>query len=265
MLKSPTETGSRHESRCIGRRGTISVLSDPANSGAPSPMYEVRQAVTRSRRWLQASLRTLLGPSRGFTHGKGKGAEWSRPIRPLKGRLSPRVVLKDESPGVTTPAPRAPPPPSRTARSPGRPAPCRFTRANISRAIATPSASAASLPFSCACAHPRQHRLGDGHARHLVRQELGVAQADQRPDARHDRDPDCSTRFRNASSWRGSNTGCVTANSAPASTFQSKRDSSRSRSTAAGFTPTPITQRVGRADRIVRRGRGRGSAGRPGS
>src|SRR3989475_7365622 len=33
--------------------------------------------------------------------------------------------------------------------------------------------------------------------------------------------------------------------SAPASTFQAKRDSSRSRSSAPGFTPTPITQRVG--------------------
>src|SRR5256886_4042748 len=37
----------------------------------------------------------------------------------------------------------------------------------------------------------------------------------------------------------------VTANSAPASTFHAKRDSSRSRSTAPGFTPTPIAQRVG--------------------
>src|SRR2546421_744344 len=42
-----------------------------------------------------------------------------------------------------------------------------------------------------------------------------------------------------------SNTGCVTANSAPASAFKGNRDSSRSSSTAPGFTPTPIAQLVG--------------------
>ncbi len=55
----------------------------------------------------------------------------------------------------------------------------------------------------------------------------------------------CSTRSRKASSWATSNTGWVTAKSAPASAFQAKRDSSRSRSGAAGFTPTPMANRVG--------------------
>src|SRR5256885_4111297 len=103
-----------------------------------------------------------------------------------------------------------------------------FTFVNMSRAIATPSASAASFPFSCAfrirCkTSSGTETPGTSFARNSAfRREMsgqmpatiGVL--------------NCSTRFRNASSWRASNTGCVTANSAPASTFHANRDSSRS-------------------------------------
>src|SRR3989441_8550184 len=59
-------------------------------------------------------------------------------------------------------------------------------------------------------------------------------------------------RLRNASSWRTSNTGCVTANSAPASTFHANRDSSRSWSPAPGFTPTPIAHFVAPPSGLLR-------------
>ena len=55
----------------------------------------------------------------------------------------------------------------------------------------------------------------------------------------------CETAPRNVSSCAASKTGCVIANSAPASTFHSNRRISCAASIAAGFTPTPIANRVG--------------------
>src|SRR6184192_2296578 len=94
-------------------------------------------------------------------------------------------------------------------------------------------------------AHPGQHRLRHGDSRHFVREELGVAQQISGQMPATIGILNWPTRARNASSCAGSNTGWVTANSAPASTFHAKRDSSRSRSTAPGFTPTPIAHCVG--------------------
>src|SRR3989475_5348845 len=120
-----------------------------------------------------------------------------------------------------------------------------FTCRNISRAIATPSASAASFPRSLAfrmraSTSSRTDTPGTSFARNSALRSDNSGQIPPTTGILNG-----PTRCRNSSSCRTSNTGCVTANSAPASTFQAKRDSSRSRSMAPGFTPTPITQRVG--------------------
>src|SRR6185503_1493333 len=119
-----------------------------------------------------------------------------------------------------------------------------LTRANISRAIATPSASAASFPLSCAfrmrCSTSSgTDTPGTSFARNSALRRLISGQIPATIGILN-----CSTRCRNASSWRASNTGCVTANSAPASTFHANRDSSRSMSLAPGFTPTPMAHFV---------------------
>ena len=90
--------------------------------------------------------------------------------------------------------------------------------------------------------HPPHDRLGNRHAGHLVVHERRVAVTRQRPDARDDRDAATpAARSRNRSRASGSKTGCVMANSAPASTLRRKRSSSFSWSSAVGSRPTPIT------------------------
>src|SRR5581483_2114874 len=100
--------------------------------------------------------------------------------------------------------------------------PCTAPRTcwNISRAIATPSASAASLPRSCARRMRASTASGtDTPGTSLARNSaLRSDTSGQMPATMGMRNG--ATRARNASSWRGSNTGWVTAKSAPASTFQ---------------------------------------------
>ena len=60
-----------------------------------------------------------------------------------------------------------------------------LTAAAISRAIATPSATAASRRLDRA--HPAQELVGHAHAGHFVRQELGVQLAVERPQPGDDR------------------------------------------------------------------------------
>src|SRR3989442_10226630 len=125
--------------------------------------------------------------------------------------------------------------------------PCtaRFTCWNISRAIFTPPPSPAPLPFSCPC------RIRASTDSCTVTPGTSFARNSAFRSEMSGQIPatigilNCSARFRNVSSCAGSNTGCVTAKSAPASTFQANRDSSRSRSPAPGFTPTPIVHCVG--------------------
>ncbi len=101
--------------------------------------------------------------------------------------------------------------------------------------------------------HPLEDRRGHLDAGHLVGQELGVAQRGQRPDARDDGNPEPSDASRNRPSCSGSNTGWVTANSAPASTFQANRSSSRSRSTADWFARHADHEPGGLPDRVSAR------------
>ena len=73
----------------------------------------------------------------------------------------------------------------------------------------------------------------------------------ERPHRRDDRDADGSMRSRNRSTAPTSNTGRVTANSAPASTLYSKRRSSASRSSRRGFDHHADVKRRRRADRLA--------------
>src|SRR5439155_440033 len=130
-----------------------------------------------------------------------------------------------------------------------------FTRANISRAIATPSASAASFPLSVAfrirCSTSSGTLTpGTSFARNSALRRETSGQIPATIGMRN-----CSTRFRNASSCRWSNTGCVTANSAPASTFQAKRPQG-----AVGARPTGAVPRADRRglERPARRQHRRG-------
>ena len=160
---------------------------------------------------------------------------------------------------ATKPAPNAPGTPRERARPFPNGAetctPCTAgrTRSSISRAIAMPSATACSFDFALARAHPLDDRRrapttpGTSFARNSA---LRSETSGQMPAMIGIRDVlDASRGIAPAAPT--SNTGCVIAYSAPASTFHSKRLSSCAGSSAAGFTPTPIVNCVGCADRVA--------------
>ena len=120
------------------------------------------------------------------------------------------------------------------------------TRSSISRAIAIPSATACSLDFAFALRIRAMIAAGTTTpGTSLARNSaLRTETSGQMPgDDRDARVLDASRGSARAAST--SNTGCVIAYSAPASTFHSKRLSSCAGSSAAGFTPTPIANCVG--------------------
>ena len=124
------------------------------------------------------------------------------------------------------------------------------TASASSRAIATPSSAAAPRRVRAPHALRPAPRA---RARPALRwPELGVQQALERPDGRDDRHAHVShVGRRNASNASTSNTGLVTANSAPASTLYSKRRTSSSSRGDVGFTITPIVKRRRLADRLA--------------
>ena len=117
----------------------------------------------------------------------------------------------------------------------------------------TPSASAASLP--CALALRIRSRTASGTetpGTSLARNSaLRSETSGQMPAMIGIRN--CSTRSRKRSSWSRSNTGWVMANSAPASTFQAKRLSSRSRSGRGGIDAHADHEPGRRADGVAAR------------
>ena len=132
-------------------------------------------------------------------------------------------------------------------------APCTrsATATSISREIRTPSASASSLPPALAA------RIRSTTASGTLTPGTSLARNSAfRSDTRGQMPAmmgmrKLSIRLRKRSSWSRSNTGWVMAYSAPASTFYANRLSSRSKSGAAGFTPTPITNLRRLAERVA--------------
>src|ERR1035441_9752956 len=122
-------------------------------------------------------------------------------------------------------------------------APCTMwrTAASMSRAMATPSARAASTVVAFAM----RAKISSGmetRSSFFMNSALRVLVRGQMPATTGMRQ--CSMRRRNSSSRRISNTGWVTASSAPASTLYSKRRISSSMLGLPGLAPTAMTNLV---------------------
>ena len=97
---------------------------------------------------------------------------------------------------------------------------------------------------SCGSCHALENRVRHRDAQ-FVLHELGIAHADQRPDAGDHRNPAVLDALAGMSpAGARSKTGWVTAYSAPASTLYSKRRISSSILGSPGLAPTPITKPV---------------------
>src|SRR3712207_2220422 len=94
---------------------------------------------------------------------------------------------------IRTPSARAswgpprPPPRRRGAPRPWRPP---GPRGEHRGGAPTPRGRPPRCPAGGPPPHPLEHGVGDRHPGHLVGQELGVPERDQRPDPRDDRDPE---------------------------------------------------------------------------